>query len=511
MPMPEENYLITTNYVICYLTIDIYQKSVTYFENMDASNNYGNFPPFYVLGSSRTEIYINGFIGNNTGSNLAVMYLQIGQLLDARNIYLERSDAVNELIVESSYFDTIKMDNITVNNNDISNINPTGIFFGELNGGSVELSNIFVTNSNIGAKHVFEYRQSSTGTIKMENVHVENVTLGTDTKILKAQSLTSFEMNNCSFSNVHPSDSGDSSPKFIELGSLVLVDQSSYTITDTYFEQSTVGLIELSNIESSDALSASFTLNNLTYVDSYFEFSQDLVSFTGIETSNNFSITLNDFNIQNITFVRTGNLMVLGHQTSTTLEVTNAYFQNVKGAQILIESSNLQNSDLLTKVSMTNMTASSISGSSNSLITVNEGGRLHLSDSTFSLIDNTERGAVLNAGYQNSQTEVHNTTFTENMSIYGGVANVQDSSVIKFYNCNFTNNFAVQSGVIQASSDGYYEFYQSYITNNYAYTLSISEIFIVSQISMFSNSSIFGNLVLSKDQITSEFDSCSLL
>ena len=157
------------------------------------------------------------------------------------------------------------------------------------------------------------------------------------------------------------------------------------------------------------------------------------------------------------------------------------------------------------------MTASSISGSSNSLITVNEGGRLHLSDSTFSLIDNTERGAVLNAGYQNSQTEVHNTTFTENMSIYGGVANVQDSSVIKFYNCNFTNNFAVQSGVIQASSDGYYEFYQSYITNNYAYTLSISEIFIVSQISMFSNSSIFGNLVLSKDQITSEFDSCSLL
>ena len=108
-------------------------------------------------------------------------------------------------------------------------------------------------------------------------------------------------------------------------------------------------------------------------------------------------------------------------------------FNNLNGAQILIQSSNLQNTNLRSKVSMVNITANFISGSSNSFITISEGGRLYLSDSLFSQVDNTERGAVLNAGYQNSQTEVHNTTFTENMSIYGGVANVQDGSVIKFY------------------------------------------------------------------------------
>ena len=112
---------------------------------------------------------------------------------------------------------------------------------------------------------------------------------------------------------------------------------------------------------------------------------------------------------------------------------------------------------------------------------------------------------------QSSQTEVHNSTFTENMSIYGGVANVQDSSYIKFYDCNFTNNFAVQSGVVQSSNDGYYEFYRSYIINNYAYTLPISEIFIVSQPSVFSNSIIYGNVIMTRDQILGEMESCDSL
>ena len=73
------------------------------------------------------------------------------------------------------------------------------------------------------------------------------------------------------------------------------------------------------------------------------------------------------------------------------------------------------------------------------------------------------------------------------------------------------NNFAIQSGVIQASNDGYYEFYRSYITDNYAYMLSISEIFIVTRPPLFSNSTIFGNLVLTRNQILNELDSCDLL
>ena len=459
----------------------------------------------------QSEFILNGYIASNSTAVFSISYVILLANFEVYNLYFEQVDALQDLIFETSFILNMKINNITINNNDISSNDPTGIFFGNMNGGSIQLSNITIINSNFGAKHVFEYRQSKNDTIKIEDVYVENVSLGTGTKIFKTQSLSGFSMTNSTFSNVHPSNVGDSSPKFVELGSISLINQSNYEITDTNVEKSTVGVLELSNIESSEALSASFTISNLTYIDSYFEFSQDLVSLTSIETSNNFSIAFNNLYMQNITFTRTGNLLVLSHQTSSMLKITNAYFNNVNGAQILIRSSNLQNIELKSKVSMTNVTVSSISGSSNSFIVINEGGVLHLFDSLFSRIDNTERGAVLNAGYQNSQTEVHNSTFTENMSIYGGVANVQDGSVIKFYDCNFTNNFAIQSGVIQSSNDGFYEFYRSYITNNNAYTLSVSEIFIVAQSSIFSNSTLFDNSIVSKDQIMSELDSCSIL
>ena len=152
-----------------------------------------------------------------------------------------------------------------------------------------------------------------------------------------------------------------------------------------------------------------------------------------------------------------------------------------------------------------------MSGTSNSFISVNEGGQLYIYDSNFTNVDNTERGAVLNAGYQNSYTEVHNSTFKNNLSVYGGVANVQDGSVIKFYDSNITDNFAIQSGAIQVSSDGYFEMYRCHVAYNYAYTLSISEIFIVNQPSLFSNTSIHDNIVMTKSQILDEFNNCETL
>ena len=240
-------------------------------------------------------------------------------------------------------------------------------------------------------------------------------------------------MMNSSFFNVQPQDSSDSSPKLIELSSIALADQSNYSIHDTYIDRSTVGFIELSGIKNSDTLTSNFIIQDFVYTNSYLDFSHDLISFVGVETDNNFQISLSNIDMNNITFVRTGNLIKLGHQTNTTLTLTNATFSGLYGGQIYIGSSNLQNDRLITKVSMTNITAASLSGASNSFVSINEGGQVYIYDSNFANIDNTQRGAVLNAGYQNSYIEVHNSTFKNNLSIYGGVANVQDGSVIKFY------------------------------------------------------------------------------
>ena len=315
-------------------------------------------------------------------------------------------------------------------------------------------------NSNVGTKHPIDYLSDGTGNLTIQDIYVNNVTLDSDTKIIKTQSASSFYMRNCTFIETHPKEIGDSTVKLIGLSSIVLTDMQNLTIEDTYIEQSTVGFVELVGIQSTDPLLSYFVISNFIYKNSFFEFSEDLIWMRNIETVNEFRVMLTDINMNNITFFRTGNLLKFGHQTNTSLVFSDSMFQDLYGAQIYIQSSNLQNTNLKTKIEMTNITASSIHGSSKSFILIEEGGELMISDSRFINIDNTEQGSVLNAGYQNGYVEVHNSTFENNLSIYGGVANVQDGSVIKFYDSNITENFAIQSGAIQASSDGRFELYR---------------------------------------------------
>ena len=240
-------------------------------------------------------------------------------------------------------------------------------------------------------------------------------------------------MTNNMFSQIHPQNQSDSSAKIIDLSAIHLTDQMNYMISNTTIEQSTVGFLTLSGIDSQDSLSTDFVMSNFTYIDSYLEFPIELISYTSIETKNDFRISISDINIENITFMRTGSLFMLEHQTSTKLTITNAYFSNLVGAQTAIMSSNLQNIELMSKAMISNIKATILSGNRNSFISINEGGELYSENSSFTNNENIERGAVLNTGCRNSITEVRNSTFKNNVSVYGGVANVQDGSVIRFY------------------------------------------------------------------------------
>ena len=431
----KENPKQSTNFIAIRLELDIYRKASVNLQNIDSSNYTGGLYPNYIfIGSYLTEMTIRELHVSHSKSYYAIHSHQFFDKVEIYDVYIEHTDALEIFIFEISFINTLIMNNITINNNDISSNDPTGIFYlNTFKDGSIKLSNITITNSDIGAKHAFEYRIAQTGSMTIEDVSASNVTLGTDTKLFKTQQLINLTMTNSMFSQIHPKDQGDSSTKIIDLSAIHLTDQMNYMISDTMIEQSTVGFLTLSGIDSQESLSTDFAVSNFTYIDSYLEFPIELISYTSIETENGFKISMNDINIENITFVRTGSLFMLGHQTSTTLTITNAYFSNLVGAQIAIMSSNLQNTELMSKVRMSNITATQLRGSSNSFISIYEGGELHIEDSSFTKIENTERGAVLNAGYKNSITEVCNSTFKNNISVYGGVANVQDGSVIRFY------------------------------------------------------------------------------
>ena len=512
IPVQQPGIGVASNFFVANIVNDIYRSTDSYLFDIDVSNVYASsIPSIFYIGNIQSAMIMRNWVTINNTSVYALQLISAYGTIEFHDMYFELTDALTNLIIEIQFIGDIIMNNITINNNDILNTDPTGFFhFLPLDGRTIQVSNLTIMNSNIGDKPIIEVEPIGTANMRIDDVFVQNVTLNTDNNIVRTQSLKSFSIKNSTLIQLKPQVEDDTTPKAVELSSLILKDQQSFTIIDTYLEQSSIGFIELSGIKNNETLSSSFIITNFTYVDSYLKFSQDLISFVGIETSNEFQIELSEIYMRNITFVRTGRLLVLEHQTNTTLKVSNWYFKNLNGGKIDIKSTNL-NIDLNTKVKMTNITATSLSCSFNSFISVDEGGRLYMYNSSFINVDNTERGAVLNAGYQKSYIEVHNSTFRNNLSIYGAVANVQDSSVIKFYDSNLTENFAIQSGAIQVSSDGYFELYRWNVANNYAYTISVSELFISIEASIFSNSSIHNNTVISNEKILEEFNTCENL
>jgi hypothetical protein len=275
-----------------------------------------------------------------------------------------------------------------------------------------------------------------------------------------------------------------------------LSSSGTFEINNVDVTNSTITLFRLTSLTNATVAGRQLKMSNITYRDSEIQYQHDLLYFGGIETTSDFTIYLDQIKMTNITFDRTGHLIIFGQQTAQSLQLTNSVFTNLYSSDIYFGSSNLQNSVLKTKVNMQNITAQNIDGGVQSFFSINEGTELTISDSKFSRITNLESGSVLNAGYQNSITSVYNSEFKENASINGGVANVQDGSVIKFYNCTFNKNFAIQSGVIQATNDGSFEFYNSTMTANYAYSLPISQIFIVTTTPKFDGCIISENIAL---------------
>ena len=306
------------------------------------------------------------------------------------------------------------------------------------------------------------------------------------------------------FSNIKQVSAGDTSTVMIRLGTFNTDTTDNFVIYNVTAEQSTIPLFEMGSLQETSNSSRSFRMSSIKYVDSMFEFSQDLIVFGNVETDSDFEITIDDVTMYNLTFSRFGSLIKFRQQTIKPLKMSNCMFNNIYGSSINLESANIKNADIKTSVEITNMTVYEISGGTNSFIVNREGGDLTVTDSTFTHIDNIENGAVINGNFQNSKSTFHNCTFAKNTAYYGGVANVQDGSVIKFYESTFTNNFAIQAGVIQVASEGYFEMYDCDIQDNYALSLPVAEIFIASQASIINNSTFKNNIAYTKEYILNE-------
>ena len=144
------------------------------------------------------------------------------------DMYFEQTDALNNFIIDLQFIGQIIMDNITINNNDILNTDPTGFFyFIPSDNGVIQASNINVINNDVGAKPIINFVVSGTVNMNIQNVFAQNVTLVADTKMFKTQFLRTFNMRNSTFIGMKSQVLGDTTSKILELSSLVLADQQN--------------------------------------------------------------------------------------------------------------------------------------------------------------------------------------------------------------------------------------------------------------------------------------------
>ena len=124
----EQGNGINTNFMVMRIDIDIYQETITYFNNIDVSNSYGFYPSLLIDGNLQSKFFLNGFTASNSIAVFAIAYIRLFDYLEVNNLYFENIDATQNFVFESSFITNIKMSNITINNNDISSSDSTGIF-----------------------------------------------------------------------------------------------------------------------------------------------------------------------------------------------------------------------------------------------------------------------------------------------------------------------------------------------------------------------------------------------
>ena len=334
--------------------------------------------------------------------------------------------------------------------------------------------------------HASNYLSAYEPYFTLINCIFKNITMNSGSSLISTIVVKKLVLQNITISEVTQVDPKDTSNNIIKIRGMDLNTTGTFQISQISMSSSSVSLLDLSNIYNPQITGKSVTISNISYTDSVIQYDDDLIVIEGIETSSDFKITIDNITFTNITFVRSGHLAFFRQQTAQTLVVTNSYFANNSGSSVHIEAYNKNNLTLTTKMMFVNMTVLNSSGDADSSLTVSTGATISIYNSSFIGNSNLQSGAVASIDSLGTTLEVFNSVFQNNTAMKGGVFNVEDQGLIILNNCTLQNNFAVQSGVIQGSNEGYFEIYSSVISDNYAYSISVSELFLVSPMSIIS-------------------------
>ena len=384
----------------------------------------------YIYSTYIAELWMRNNIYTNVSWLEGAAYIHI-----ANKIIIENEIYQNSSDFGHGAYSLFEINEITVRNITLRNLNGTGssaqyyLYFALNPGGSAYIDSIFLTDSYTGFQTGI-YIEGFINHLVIQNSIFRNLKLRSGNALINTGTFKDFDISNTTFNSISNQYSEDEDNYMLIISTIDLDSAVNSIIQNISIQSSSIGFINLNSIIGTLTAPISFNLINIYYSNCYFTTNRDLIKFGNLESNEDLQFTIENIQFSNITFTKEGNLLAFEQQMLNKLIIRNSVFTDIISGFIHLEAANKQNSKVFTEVTIYNSTFVSIDSKYGSLITLNEGGILNITNWVFQKISSLDEGAIVHAGYRKTFTTIANSTFTNNTSIKGGIFTIDNESVI---------------------------------------------------------------------------------
>ena len=290
------------------------------------------------------------------------------------------SDTDNQFIDLESNHHLVYFSNLS-----LRNIAGASTNFGQL----IRLNNLENTTTIIDQMHASNIdlwertllsSVSNLNQLQIRNSVIENINITSSDHIIESGQIKSLIFNNISVFNVKLNENINADGVILYLSTLDLDSELDSAIEDIIIDNSEISFVSFGTLINDSPNHKSISFNNISLKNAYIEGNRALISTDGFERDADIDISMSNLSFSNISFSRNGKLIEFKQQLPTYLTVTESSFVDLNAAVLSIESSNLQNTDLKTKIQVRNTLFNNINNQFNSFINVNEGGWLEINN-----------------------------------------------------------------------------------------------------------------------------------
>ena len=252
-----------------------------------------------------------------------------------------------------------------------------------LDGGIVSLDQIFYQNSNIGVQSGL-FIIGIIDSLTITNSAFSNLKVGTSNSILSTGELKSLTISNVTFADIDSESPDDQSNYMISVDTINLDNATDSSIDNITIQNSQTGFIKFDTITGNNTIKKYFSITGITYRDCHIASPRDLIKFGNLESQQDIQFVIDDFIYSNMTFDFQTNLFLFQQQLLNPVVIKNSLLSDIKSGVISVEAANKQALDTETRVKFENTTFINIATNLGSLLLINEGGNVEITDSLFS-------------------------------------------------------------------------------------------------------------------------------